>query len=64
MPEESALPVWQQAVGWTVMFLLGPIHFAGEMVGPAGGTDWRQWVCAFGGSLLWVWVALEVIELV
>lgn len=39
--------------GWVFMILLGPIHFAGEMVGPTGATSWRQWACAITGSLLW-----------
>jgi len=45
------------------MIALGPLHFGGEMVGPAGGTDWRQWVAAVLGSLLWGAVIVEVVGL-
>lgn len=42
-----------KAVGWLFMVALGPLHFRGEMVGPTGATDWRQWVAALFGTLLW-----------
>ncbi len=45
-----------------VMFLIGPFHFLGEMVGPMGGTDWRQWVCAIGGTYFWLAVIWWVIQ--
>jgi hypothetical protein len=49
--------------GWAFMIALGPLHFAGEMVGPAGGTSYRQWAAALLGSLLWGIVIVEVIGL-
>lgn len=47
---------------WAFFILLGPLHFGGEMVGPTGHTDWRQWFCAISGSLIWAAVIMTVIN--
>jgi len=50
-----------KAAGWLFMVALGPLHFRGEMVGPTGATDWRQWVAAFLGTFLWGAFIVEVL---
>lgn len=45
---------------WLFMVALGPLHFGGEMVGPTGATDLRQWVAALLGTLLWAAFIMEV----
>jgi len=49
--------------GWAFMIALGPLHFGGEMVGPTGATDWRQWAAALVGSVLWAAVIVAVVGL-
>jgi len=53
--------IMSQVALWGFMVLLGPVHFRGEMVGPTGATDWRQWAAALLGSVLWAGLILEVI---
>jgi len=50
-----------KAAAWLFMVALGPIHFRGEMVGPTGATDWRQWVAALLGTFLWGAFIVEVL---
>jgi len=49
MPEYA-----KRAAGWAFLIALGPIHFTGEMVGPAGGTSYKQWIAAIAGTWLWI----------
>jgi hypothetical protein len=48
---------------WAAMIAFGPLHFGGEMVGPSGATDWRQWAAALVGSVLWAALIVEVVGL-
>lgn len=52
-------PIAFAIVGWSTMIVFGPMLFR-DIVGPMGGTDWRQWVCAFAGCVLWGVVILCV----
>jgi hypothetical protein len=53
-------PLHYRIGGWLFMVALGPIHFTGEMVGPAGGTSLKQWAAALLGTVLW---GVAIIEL-
>jgi len=61
MTNDMNLPT--KVAAWFLMVALGPLHFAGEMVGPTGGFSWRQWFAAFVGTVLWVAFFVEVLSL-
>lgn len=51
----------ERAAGWAFLILLGPLMFAGEIVGPTGHVAWRQLAAGFIGTALWMIVGLVVI---
>ena len=59
MSEDTGLAT--KTTFWLFMVALGPLHFNGEMVGPTGATDWRQWGAALLGTVLWGAFIVEVL---
>lgn len=52
-----------ELAGWVFVVLLGPINFAGEIVGPGGHVAWRMLFAGFLGTVLWIGAGLAVMSL-
>lgn len=49
------------AVGSVALLALGPLHFAGELVDPAGNVHWQSIILGTLGSLIWAAALIEVL---
>ena len=47
-------PLHHRIAAEALLFLMGPLHATGELVGPGGGTSAKQWFHLIGGTIFWV----------
>jgi len=62
MSDRSDVTLRYRAAGWVFHILMGPLLFGTELTGPTGGTDWKQWVCAFVGTGIWLIAIMVVVR--